>query len=107
MFKFSLILLSSYLLFNSCAKKKVECDGSTPTYISDIKAILDMHCMSCHEQGSAKGDFSTYQKLLVVINNGSFDYEVLSRQSMPRGGKLSNSELSKIQCWMENGWPEN
>ncbi len=42
-----------------------------------------------------------------IINNGEFESEVLTNQSMPRGSKLSQSDINAIQCWVDNGYPEN
>jgi mono/diheme cytochrome c family protein len=105
--KLLIALLPFSLLLFSCKKAVVECDGSTPTYTADIKAIFDANCKSCHGAGSNKGDYSTYQKLKVSVDNGKFEDEVLVRQSMPRGSKLTTEQLSKIKCWIENGAPEN
>jgi hypothetical protein len=41
------------------------------------------------------------------LNNGSFKSHVLIEQDMPRGSKLSKDQLDKIQCWADNGFPEN
>jgi mono/diheme cytochrome c family protein len=103
LFSVGLITISIW----SCKKATVECDGSTPTYTSEVKTILDANCASCHGAGSTKGDYSTYQKLKVVVDNGKFEREVIINQSMPRGGKMEMSQLSKLKCWLENGAPEN
>jgi mono/diheme cytochrome c family protein len=101
---FALMVAFSLL---SCSKPTVECDGSSPTYVTQVKAIFDANCASCHGTGSNKGDFSTYQKPKDVVNNGKFEEEVLVRQSMPRGSKLASSQLNTLKCWLDNGAPEN
>jgi hypothetical protein len=103
-----------YLLFViavivACKKdKKSEkltpsCDGSSPTYQSTIKNIIDSKCASasCHP------GYSTYEGLQQDLQNGSFSKEVLTDQTMPKDSKLSQDQLNKIQCWVNNGFPEN
>lgn len=94
------------ILVASCKKDAVKCDGSTPTYATDIKPILDNNCMGCHDAGGSNTDYSTYSKLTPVLNNGKFESEVITRQSMPRGSSLTAAQLSKIKCWIENGFPQ-
>lgn len=96
------ILLVSVLIIVSCKKKNnVTCDGSTPTYNSYVQGIVNANCVSCHS------NYSTYSGLSSITTNGKFEKEVLINQSMPKGGSLSADELSKLQCWVQNGFPEN
>ncbi len=99
----SFILIGLVVL--SCKKNNSKvtpvCDGSSPTYQSYVKAILSSNCVSCHS------DMSTYSSLSSYLNNGSFKKEVLDKQSMPQSGALDESILNKLQCWVENGFPEN
>jgi len=98
-----------FLLLAACNKKQnAACDGSSPTYESEIKAIISANCgsSSCHGSGSSNGDFTTYANLKPVLNNGKFKSEVIDKQSMPKNGKLTSSELSKIVCWKDNNYPE-
>lgn len=93
----------------SCGEPLVpKCDGSTPTYEGSIKVIIDNNCTGglCHDNGSNKGDFTSYSGLKTVIDNGKFKTEVLVDQSMPRNGNLSQEEINAIQCWMENDYLE-
>ena len=104
-----LSLTVSALTYVSCSDPLVPiCDGSTPTYDGSIKAIIDNNCTGglCHDNGSSKGDFTSYSGLKTVIDNGKFETEVLVNQSMPRNGNLSQEEIDAIQCWMENDYLE-
>ncbi|MCB9189911.1 MAG: hypothetical protein H6600_08780 [Flavobacteriales bacterium] len=85
----------------SCGKNKVACDGSTRTYTADIKSIIDASCVSCH------ANYSTYSGVKASVSNGTFESEVISKQTMPQGSKLSDADLTKIKCWLEQGAPEN
>lgn len=91
----------------SCKKSDPVCDGSQPTYESVVQSIIDNSCLSCHGNGSSR-NFTTYQRLKPFLDNGRFKKLVLEDQTMPKGpAKLSQDELNKIQCWVNNGYPEN
>lgn len=89
--------------FSSCKKYNPSCDGSSPTYNADIKTIINSSCTKsgCHPS------FSSYSGIRFYLNNGAFSKYVLENQSMPKGGSLSHSELDKLQCWHDNGYPES
>ena len=103
--------LSLSVIFTPSCKKTTPatCDGSSPTYESEIKGIISANCnsSSCHGSGSSNGDLTTFSKLKTYLDNGKFKSEVLDKQSMPKGGaKLSSTQLSKITCWKDSGYPE-
>jgi hypothetical protein len=94
------------ILIFACSKSKLktpQCDGSHPTYTSTIKAIIDANCTSsnCHP------GYSTYSGLNVAIQTGDFKREVITNMTMPKNKDLTQDQLNKIQCWVENGYPEN
>jgi len=97
------LLVIAAISIQSCGKQDPVCDGSEPTYDNEIGAILTAECAT----GSCHPSYSTYSGIQGIINNGQFEREVLTNQSMPRGGKLSQSEINAIQCWVDNGYPEN
>jgi hypothetical protein len=88
---------------DSSGKLTPACDGSHPTYSSDIKSILDARCgsASCHP------NYTSYTGLSGIIQNGSFKRDVLTNQSMPQGSSLTQDQINKIQCWVNDGYPEN
>jgi hypothetical protein len=109
-FKHLLLLSSLALLTFSCNKTEPfvpVCDGSTPTYDADVSLIISSNCLQCHGNGSSNGNFSTYNGLSTVIANGTFEQEVLTDQTMPQTGSLTEAQLNLIKCWVENGFPEN
>lgn len=101
--RISIFIVLALILVVSCKKNKSKvtpvCDGSAPTYTSFVSSFVQNNCASCH-------DYSTYAKLSTIINNGQFKTEVLDRQTMPQGTSASESDLNKLQCWVENGYPE-
>ena len=93
----------------ACKKEKdsgrltPSCDGSNPTYNGAIKTILDARCgsASCHP------NYTSYDGLSSILQNGDFKREVLTSQTMPQGSSLTQEQINKIQCWADNGFPEN
>lgn len=93
----------------SCNNKdEISCDGSTPTYDTEIKVIVNESCATtnCHTTGYSHGDLTSYENMKEVINNNSFKAKVLDTKSMPKGSSLNEDELNLIQCWVDNGYPE-
>ncbi len=103
------------LTISSCKKggsTKLQpvCDGSHPTYVANIKTIIEGNCNSsgCHNAGSSNGDFTSFSGMNAVITNGKFRRQVLTDQTMPNGStRLSQKNIDKIQCWVNDGYPEN
>jgi len=112
---FSLFILAvvSSALF-SCDKyqKGYDCTGQTPTYNNDIKAIYDANCATsgCHNsQYHASGiDLSTYSGATAANNDailGSVEHSS-GYSAMPKNaGKLTDTQIKKIYCWMQNNKP--
>lgn len=127
-----LILLTTITLitaFHSCKKKEEDhhsggtqnsdyinaqdCNGSTPTYNSDVAPIMDTKCAiaGCHNAATsshglnlegynaAKGNFNLHN-LLCAINHGN------GCDPMPKDQpKLSDAEIKAITCWAKNNFP--
>ena len=104
-----------FILFSlSCSKDKnkvtgIACDGSNLAYNTGISAIINASCnaSNCHGSGSSHGSFTSYAGLKPFLTNGSFNNSVLNNQNMPKGADLTKSQLDKIKCWVDNGYPEN
>ena len=88
----------------------VACDGSNLAYNTGISTIINANCTnsSCHGGNSPHGNFTTYGGMQAVISNGAFNNHVLVKQDMPKGSAvLTQSQLNKLKCWVDNGFPEN
>ena len=107
----SILIVLSLLLFTNCKKKSknnsITCNGTTPKYNNTIKNLFNSNCTPCHAAGGSNTDYSTYQKLSPILTNGKFKQQVITDRSMPTNGTISDSDLSTIQCWIDNGFPEN
>ena len=104
-FTIGLVLLSGIFSCKKDADTKLtpSCDGSHPTYQNTIKSIIDARCATagCHP------NYNTYQGLRNDLEGGDFRREVLVNQTMPQGSSLTQDQLNKIQCWVNDGYPEN
>nr|WP_294858551.1 hypothetical protein [uncultured Fluviicola sp.] len=95
--------LSLGLGATSCKKKKKVtpvCDGTNATYNNTVKSIVNSNCVSCHSS------YSSYSGLSGITGSGLFTQHVLTDQDMPKGSSLSSDQLNKIQCWVNNGYPQ-
>ena len=107
------IALFVLLLANACGKDDEfvpTCDGSTPTYDTEIASIINNNCNDggCHAFGSVNGDWTTYAGMTTVLNNGEFEKQVLTDMTMPQGSAaLTEAQLNLIRCWADTGYPEN
>lgn len=102
-FCFTIVALVACKKEKDNGKLTPNCDGSNPTYNSTIKSILDARCgsASCHP------NYTTYDGLSGILQSGDFKREVLTNQSMPEGSSLTQEQINTIQCWADNGFPEN
>lgn len=89
------------------------CDTLMPTYINEIKPIVDANCSypGCHSAGYEAGDFTTYSGMKSRLDGGQFETRVLLIRDMPppyaSGPKeLLQEELDLLECWLRNGYPE-
>ena len=113
-----LVLVAAFIIaLSSCGKDDVdtaECNGSAPTYTSDIKAILDASCAKsgCHDPITKQNgyDFSTYATAKPISQMEVFLGAVQHKDGytpMPDDGpKLSNDKIMLLTCWVQNGSPE-
>src|SRR4051812_10157398 len=113
--KKNIILFLTVTLFTvSCTFEKakplpVGCT-STIFYVTDVKPIIDAKCATsgCHEPaGSGTGDFTDFAQLKAAVDNGTFKNDVFILKTMPQGGSLSEDELGKLRCWLDQGAPNN
>ena len=112
------VLLAAFIVFmSSCGKDDPDmedCTGITPTYTSDIKAILDASCAKsgCHDPITKQNgfDFSTYATAEPISQMDVFLGAVQHKDGytpMPNdGGKLPDSQIKLLTCWVQNGSPE-
>lgn len=120
-------VFSGILFFQSCAKEKatqppeIVCADSL-TFVNDILPIFQTNCAvgQCHVSGSiyAPFDATNYDTLDFFINNGAMLNAIKHTGpiKMPRSNpsdplittsnQLPDSLITKIECWIEQGYPK-
>lgn len=89
------------------------CDSLAVTYTNDIVPIVTNHCAigGCHDNFAAPttGNFTNYTELAERANNGKLKTEVfdLGRMPLDPGPPLSVEQKQALQCWMDDGAPNN
>jgi uncharacterized membrane protein len=86
--------------------------GVTFTYNSNVKGIIDRHCISCHRTGSGVAvaenfDFTTYEGLKPHLDDGHVLEYVVIDKTMPQGGSMTQAERDSVNCWILDGYPKN
>ena len=89
-------------------KPKSDCD-STVHYSTTIASIVSLNCSTknCHNAGSVNGDFTTYSGINAKVTNSSLINRVVTLKNMPSSGPLSDADISRVKCWVEQGAPNN
>ena len=91
------------------------CDTTSFKFAEDIQPIMNTWCVGCHSTAGASAsgnvDLSTYSGVVNAIANnqllGSIKHSS-GYNPMPQGGnQLSGCQISKIQSWINFGYPNN
>lgn len=85
-----------------------KCD--TVQFNKNIKPIIDLKCATpgCHVSSFTSADFTSYPGINAKVTGGQFKNRVFSTSApMPPSGKLPQNQLDIIQCWLDNGAPNN
>lgn len=76
-------------------------------YSTDIQPLIASKCAtsSCHAANRQFPDLSTFDKLKANITRVKF--RAIEQKTMPAAGPLSNTEIAKLQSWIDAGSPNN
>ncbi len=113
-----LVALACVILWPGCGKddapKGPECtvSGVTFAYSTNIKPIIDRHCISCHAPGTGVAgadntDFRTYEGMKSHLDEGHLLERVVIDKDMPQSGSMTQAERDSINCWIQAGYPKN
>jgi len=109
---------AAVLLLSSCLKDKTiplgECNVEV-SYTVEIRPIIENSCKTqagpstgCHDAW-----IDDYSQINSLIASGSWENRVISIKDMPvvpntwSIDSLTNDEIKTMQCWIEQGYPEN
>lgn len=90
-----------------------ECDTLNFTYSGRVQPILDNWCYGCHNSVAAEAgiDLTTYNGVVQVVNDGSLLGSIHHQAGfvpMPiNTGGLSTCDISAIEHWINDGFPNN
>ncbi len=92
----------------------IDCDGSDPSYMTDIKPMVDATCAlaGCHEANFLSGDFTSYDGLKAKADDGSLIERAVTEKDMPPSNtngptELTDAQIKLINCWVADGAPNN
>ena len=104
-----IVILISISFFSGCERNNLEVElndcAREINYFTTLAPLFETRCAisGCHVYQSPTGDFNRYEEIKIRVDNGKFKLLVLDLKSMPPDGGLSEEELRKIECWMEQG----
>ncbi|MDQ3016508.1 MAG: hypothetical protein M3R25_07310 [Bacteroidota bacterium] len=92
----------------------IDCTGITPSYSVDIKPILDVSCAKsgCHDAITQQEgiNLSNYLRASIVSQEVRFLGTIQYKKGYPKmpndSGKLPESQIQLLTCWVQNGSPE-
>jgi hypothetical protein len=80
----------------------------TPVSFSqEILPIMQQRCTGCHSTSYSCGSLEDYMGVKDKYNNGTLKQRVIVQKDMPSGSSLTQAEIQKINCWIEQGAPNN
>lgn len=84
------------------------CAVSDISYSADLVPILNLHCISCHNESSTQSNIylETYENLAPYVADGKFMGSIKHDdgfEPMPIGGKLENCDIALFEKWIEEG----
>lgn len=104
------------LWINQGAKNTVDCncfcDPNQFAFAADIEPIFQLACVGCHKQGNLSGNVNLdgYSNIIIQVNNGRLLGSISQQPGyspMPKGGKLTDCEITKIKNWIDSGARNN
>ncbi|MBK9732038.1 MAG: hypothetical protein IPO83_12270 [Chitinophagaceae bacterium] len=95
------------LILSSCKKESTNPADNGP-YFSQVKTIVDQHCVSCHYQGGQGMPVILTEDSDIVnnaanIKSATIDTPSWFNKRMPPDGELSDADKTTIQNWFDNG----
>ena len=106
----NLSLALSVVLIAACTKDEVTEDQPNKdcltayTYDADISMIINDNCVSCHS-GVQPPRLTNYSEVINSIER--VKARAITEKTMPESKPLSDSDIEKLNCWINQNTPEN
>ncbi len=106
------ISLVALLATVGCDKEStttVDCNKYNSTYNSNMKAIIDSKCGTCHTAGGSAQFSGIYDSYSDMKNGLDVMWLEIKEGRMPQPGStpLTDAEKEAFECWEKAGFPEN
>lgn len=106
------LTLVAILTAISCTKEStstVDCNKYNSTYNSNMKAIIDAKCGTCHTAGGSAQFSGVYDSYADMKNGLDVMWLEIKEGRMPQPGStpLTAEEKEAFECWEKAGFPEN
>ena len=82
-----------------------DCGTENYTYDDNVASIITSKCASCHAHGGQSSALTTYAEVEASLQR--VKARAVTDKTMPPSSPLSDNEIQKISCWIDNGNPEN
>jgi len=84
---------------------QLPCDVTNSSFGAGINPIIQINCTlgGCHVPGTGRVDFTTYEGIKSVVDDGRLKQMVIDQKSMPPSRPLSTCNIKLIQAWIDNG----
>jgi len=81
------------------------CATDTVTYAQVIKPIIDQNCAlsGCHVPGTGRVDYTSFQGLKIVADDGRLRQRAVNERTMPPSGPLNSCEIEQLEKWLNEG----
>ncbi len=96
-------------LITSCGSDPaLDCSTYNSTYNTNMKAIIDAKCVTCHKAGGSAESVGIYSTYALMKPNFSKAWEEIDAGRMPQSGspKLTDQEKEAFECWKNGGFKE-
>jgi uncharacterized membrane protein len=87
---------------------KLDCSTYNSTYNTNMKAIIDAKCVTCHKAGGSAESLGIYSTYAQMKPNFSKAWTEVDAGRMPQSGspKLTDKEKEAFECWKNGGFKE-
>jgi hypothetical protein len=108
--RFLVVFILAAFSFVSCKKSKVQSDidpncSDTISYQTDILPLITNNCTGCHGTGNTTG--YTFTNHTNMSSNATNMLNAMRGQGgmqlMPPNGSLSDTDIQKFNCWINQG----
>jgi uncharacterized membrane protein len=104
---FAFFLLSAAIIGCKYDTTPFDCTAVNATFANDVQPIIQAKCAGCHSGASPDAGVSLSNYSQISSNKTGVRQTAIVNKSMPPSGPLSNDEMTKIQCWIDAGAPNN